>query len=302
MVDDSVILVFLVGATVLLGGVYTLWRYTLRRRTQILAGEVKVPPDDRAFNQIRITRASATHLGAQGYDVSGIQGQLDRAEERYRNREHAAALRIAEGARDQLRLVHTHSATATAAVAGSEGGEPDVGPEVLTEPAAPAALSRHEPPPAPTPAPAKIPKGLVEARFTLSLLEQEIGKAEQASPSDPRLGEVRTLRDTARTEFEEKRYPESWRTALRARRHLGSMVEAVSLGSPKGAPSEEASESEEAPAAAPHCAQCGHELRGNEKFCRACGASLSAHRCPRCNASVEPNDVYCHACGAPVGA
>lgn len=299
MVDDTVILVFLVGATVLLGGIYTLWRYTLRRRTQILAGEVKVPPDDRAFNQIRITRASAAHLGTQGYDVSGIQGQLDRAEERYRHREHAAALRIAEGARDQLRLVHTQSATAAAAVAGPGGEEPDFDSGVLTGPATPAALSRHEPPPAP--APAKIPKGLVEARFTLSLLDQEIDKAQQASPIDPRLGEVRTLRDTARTEFEEKRYPEAWRTALRARRHLGSMVEAVSLGSPKGVPSEEAPEGEEAPSATPRCAQCGHELRGNEKFCRSCGASISAHRCPRCNASVEPNDVYCHACGAPVG-
>ncbi|MCI4346366.1 MAG: zinc ribbon domain-containing protein [Thermoplasmata archaeon] len=299
MVDET-LLVPLVGATFLLGGVYLLWRFTLRRRAQILAGEVKVPPQDRAFNQIRITRASATHLGSLGYDVSGIQGQLDRAEERYDHREHAAALRIAEVARDQLKLIHSRTAAGSSASAGAEKDDPRAALPATRPPPADPLRAGTVPRSPPVPAPAKLPKGLVEARFTLTLLDQEIERAEGANSTDPRLGEVRNLRSEAKSSFDGKQYPEAWSTALRARRHLGSMVEGVSLGT--APPSAAEPDLDEVPgdAAGVRCPQCGHDLRGNEKFCRACGASLTSHRCPRCNAPVEPQDAYCHACGSPV--
>ncbi|MCI4364259.1 MAG: zinc ribbon domain-containing protein [Thermoplasmata archaeon] len=299
MVDET-ILVFLVGSTFLLGGVYALWRFTLRRRAQILAGEVKVPPQDRAFNQIRITRASASHLASLGYDVAGIQGQLDRAEEKYDHREHAAALHMAEDARDQLKFVQSRSAVGAPVPARAEASSSFADP--LATRVAPPGTHRSGPEPrgAAVAAPAKLPKGLVEARFTLTLLDQEIERAEGANSTDPRLAEVRNLRAEAKSSFEAKQYPEAWTTALRARRHLGSMVEAVSLGATSASATESASDEEPPEAAAARCVQCGHELRGNEKFCRACGASLTSHRCPRCGAPVEPQDAYCHACGSPV--
>ncbi|MCI4334722.1 MAG: zinc ribbon domain-containing protein [Thermoplasmata archaeon] len=299
MVDTGELLFFL-AAVLLSISVYVFYQFNLRRRNRILAGEVKVPPEDRAFNQIRITRAAASHLANQGHDVSGVNATLDGAESRYARRDHAGALRLAEEAREQLRAAKDRPRSrpppprSPSALRSEDGGASPEPAEVSSD--------RMDGPRPATTTP-KLPKGMVEARFTLSLLDQDIESARRERTVDPRLGEVEHLRKEAGRAFDEQRYSDAWTTALRARRRLGSSVEAIS-GSSAASPTPDEADTEEADPETPgaSCAQCGRALRGGERFCRGCGASIAAHRCPRCGAQMEAADAYCHACGAPVGA
>jgi hypothetical protein len=294
MIDDT-LLVALIAAAFLSIFVYFLYQYTLRRRSRILASEVEVPAEDRAFNLIRLGRSGAAHLAGQGYDVRSVTDSLDSAERRYAKRDHSGALRYAEEAREKLRLLQARGRSGPAAVPATLTAQ-DPGVEGPAESAGPGG-ARPTAPASPAPSsPPRVPKGMVEARFTLTLLDQEVASAEKSRPGDPRLGEARNLRDEARRAFEEKRYPDAWTSALRARRRLGAAVEGV--GGPPSPPEPAPPESPQTPGA---CPRCGRALRGGERYCRGCGASLAAHACPRCGIAVEANDEFCHACGAPVG-
>lgn len=288
MIDDTILL-FAVVAVFLSSFVYMFYKFNLRRRERILEHEVPLPPEDRAFNQIRIARAASAHLASQGYAVGSVTESLDSAERRYGRRDHAGALRLAEEAQAKLRRIHAEGAPSARPPAMSLSAE-DPG---VDDPAAPAV---PRPPESVAPRPAKVPKGMVEARFTLNQLEQELAAAESSRPGDPRLGEARNLREEAKRAFADRRYPEAWSTALRARRRLGAPIEGV--GGPLAA-----SEPAGADVAGPPggCPRCGRAIRAGEKFCRGCGASLAAHSCPRCGVAVEAADEFCHACGAPVG-
>lgn len=289
MIDETFLL-FAVIAVFLSSFVYMFYQFNLRRRRRILESDVPLPPEDRAFNQIRIARAASAHLAGQGYAVGGVAESLDSAERRYARRDHAGALRLAEEAQAKLRRIHAEGAPPAGARPVSLAAE-DPG---LDERAAPTA-----PPPAEAaaPSPAKVPKGMVEARFTLNLLERELAEAESSRPGDPRLGEARNLRDESKRAFADRLYPEAWSSALRARRRLGAPIEGV--GGSTSASDAAGSEGSAAPGG---CPRCGRALRGGEKFCRGCGASLVAHACPRCGVAVEATDEFCHACGSPVGA
>jgi hypothetical protein len=294
MIDETLLIPGII-AVFLSIFVYFLYRFTLRRRSQILASEVEVPAEDRAFNLIRVGRTGASLLAGQGYDVGGVTALLDQAERQYAKRDHPGALRLAEQARDVLRLAQSRGRGVPAPVPRTLTAEDPGREEPETTPLAGGGRAMPFPAPSPSAAP-RVPKGMVEARFTMGLLEQEIASAEKSSPGDSRLGEARNLRDEARRAFDEKRYPDAWTGALRARRRLGAAVEGVS-GTPTP-PEPSAPEGSPAPGA---CSRCGRALRGGEKYCRGCGASLAAHSCPRCGIAVEPNDEFCHACGAPVG-
>ncbi|HEV2449021.1 MAG TPA: zinc ribbon domain-containing protein [Thermoplasmata archaeon] len=287
MIDETFLL-FAVIAVFLSSFVYMFYQFNLRRRRRILESEVPLPPEDRAFNQIRIARAASAHLADQGYAVEAVTESLDSAERRYARRDHAGALRLAQEAQAKLRRIHADGAPAARTPALSLSAEdPGVPDESVPVPPTPAESA--------APRPSKVPKGMVEARFTLNLLEQELAGAESSRPGDPRLGEARNLRDEAQRAFADRRYPEAWSTALRARRRLGAPIEGV------GGPATSSGATDPEASAAPGtCPRCGRALRGGEKFCRGCGASLVAHACPRCGVAVEASDEFCHACGSPV--
>lgn len=288
----------LVGAVILLAFVYVVYRTVLRRRALLLREGIQAPTEDRAFNQIRIARAGAQHLAAQGRDVRSVTLRLDEAENRHRRGDASGALELAERARLDLRNL--------------QRGEPTFGGGGSTGPAlsdADSAAALEDSPPTAealpgaddrereSPRPPRPPAGMIQARFTLSLLDQELAKAKAERASSPEVADAIRLRETAQTEFNEEQYGAAWQSALRARRRLGSPIEGVALGA--SAVSSEPSPNP-APGGATTCSTCGHPLRSGDRFCRGCGKSVGASKCPRCGTTVDSGDGFCAACGAPI--
>ncbi len=54
-----------------------------------------------------------------------------------------------------------------------------------------------------------------------------------------------------------------------------------------------------APAPNGTCPQCGRPFSAGAKFCRGCGANLTA-TCASCGAPVTAENKFCRRCGAPV--
>jgi hypothetical protein len=289
----------LVASAILIAFVWVLWRTMLRRRALLLHDGYQAPPDDRAFNQIRIARAGARHLASLGHDVSGVNRRIDEAEERHRRGDANGALAIATSARTDLRGLQSATPTyggRAPAPGMREAAEPSMPSGAALSAAATEMGASEEPaeaPPSPRP-----PPGLVQAKFTLSLLDQELAKAREDRGASPEVREAGRLRDAAQAEFDQGSFVPAWQDALRARRKLGSTVEAVGVRSSTTAPPAPSPTAD----ASGRCPACGRPLRAGDRFCRGCGASVGASRCGKCAAVLDPNDAFCAVCGTAVGA
>lgn len=305
---DTVISVVIVVMTVVLILVYLLNQLRLKKRDALRHESSQALPE-RAFNQIRLARAGADHLGRQGFDVSSVKSSLAEADEALAKGNAAVALRIADDAREKLVAIRERRA----AVSGGAGNRAAASTIPVAAMVATVAVPVRKPGATSAMAPEsggetevrpKLPAHQVEARFELNLLRDELGKARANAPGR---NEAEELAVQAQAAYDGQQYSQSWQLALRGRRRLGASIEHV--GSKNGAAALAASAAPAAkaslaavgpdPPTVNPCPQCGKPVRASDRFCRACGTTVGAERCPRCGAPQEPGDQFCGVCGTP---
>jgi len=345
----------LVGA-VLLGVsaiLFLIWferymRSRLARRQQ--RTEHSEEAEDAAYNRVDSAGIFADRMAREGYDVRTIQeilasARMDLVAGKYQEA-HAKARKAQE---ELLRIRETGIKVSPAASNPSPDSKDPPGvsqdPPVARELAAPVGKPDFPgTPPTPSqlpeysedneimdeggdeasnpPSRKTIPKNMLEARFQLRRLGEDLQRFEaQGQSQKPEFREAQRWQAQAQAAFDRKEYTEALRLGLRGRRRLvpeevetialtpGTVVESpptepvLTAQRSSGPPLEP--EVEVDPYRGPQnarspCPRCGRENRPMDRFCRGCGVSLAPMRCPRCKAELEPNDRFCASCGSPV--
>jgi hypothetical protein len=324
------------AASLLALGVLLLLYYLhrLHRRRQSLVSETgsTTSVEDRAFNEVQIARQAARRLKGEGVEVRDATALLDRADALAARGDHREAFEAARTARESLlgaqnrpRRVATTPIPAPLTKPPSPPDGPDdllnaVSSVVDSAPVGPARRASVEAPTSETPvSPSRprLPRNQLEARFELTLLEEDVERG-RARPRDPAAwADAERLARETRSAYDRRDFTEALRLAMRGRRRIGSRVETVGRelegnGSKEGSVEGNAEpiparlERKPAPArtAIPEsegvpCTSCGRPGREEDRFCRGCGASRSSPPCPACGAARhERDDRFCGDCGA----
>lgn len=300
---------------VAVGAVFLYMWFRLRRHRAELANEpipTREQLDDRAFNQIHIARASAERLERSGIEVGKVLTLLDDAEKARARGDPDTATALARSAQETLVRLRSTPPSRVPSSGGSSLAAPGVGAAgpvadgAWVDAAGPGTRPVMDPADAPPQGPVgRLPKNKAESRFQLTLLDEEVRKAEVAAPKTAETKEARTLLDDGRAAFERGDFTEALRLGLRGRRRVGGRLETLA---PSRSTQTEPADDDEAPTApvTPSdngpgtCANCGAPMKGTDGFCRACGAPRSSARCGQCGEALAPDDRFCGACGGPI--
>ena len=157
---------------------------------------------------------------------------------------------------------------------------------------------RQAPPPAEAQPPVtqkKLPRNYAEASFTIRSVETEVEKASGESKNTEIPAKILA---EAKENFEDERYDEALRLAVRASRSLAgdgggeTNIQAIPPQSPE--------KSVETPKAANHvCGECGAPLKAGDSFCRKCGGRITL-QCPSCGEQLSKGDTFCGKCGGKI--
>jgi Double zinc ribbon len=294
-------------------GVCLFLYYRVRHRRAELAREAiptRALRDDRAYNQIRITRTAAQRLQRSGFDVGGIPSLLDKAEAARQSGEVETAMAFAQSAHESLILLQASSPTVVPSVGPLHPAAPAPGaPSSQGAENSPTMSARTPPGPLPestpsdTPStPRRLPPNKAESRFQITLLTDDLQAASSAGGNPDATKEARTLLGDAQAAFDKGQYTEALRLSLKGRRKAGARIDSLPP-SPGAVPM--ATEGDESPQLSPasgpaNCSSCGQPLRANDQFCRGCGAPRKAARCGQCGQPLAGADRFCGACGAPI--
>ncbi len=326
----SVSIDVLIGAAVVLVlvvlvALYAFHRYMTRRGPELAAREAKSVLKDRAFNQIRIGQAAAERLAQTGVDVSAAQELLVRAEAVRAGGNFEMSIDLSKRAQELLAKARTGAPALTA-----PGPEP---PHTPLEGAARTADPRSarstpvsgagaaarfvaageaegpETVAAATMAQNRPPKNKLEARFQLSLAQDELAKAQATTPPPKGVGEAVGLLTDAQAAYDRQDFTEALRMALKSRRTIGARVEtlpvtAVAAARPLPADAGAATATPDAsgttrdtPTFNQRCQKCGRIASAADQFCRECGTPISPAHCHRCGAPLLAGDRFCGNCG-----
>ncbi|MCI4360622.1 MAG: zinc ribbon domain-containing protein, partial [Thermoplasmata archaeon] len=297
-----------------------LWIRLRRQRAQ-LANEPtpsREQLEDRAFNQIQIARAAAERLERSGVDLGGVPTLLDNAEKARARGDPDTATALARSAQESLVRLRTTPASRVP-VTGGDSGAP--GASALPSAPSPDGAWMNAPTgagpvaaefdPTPPEAPVgRLPKNKAESRFQLSLLDEEVRKAEATAPAAAATTESRHIHDDGRSAFDRGDYTEALRLGLRGRRRVGGRLETLA---PSRATQSEPGDDDVAPPPSsppdrsgqgvpPTCGSCGAPLKASDGFCRACGTPRHGARCAKCGESLSGTDKFCGVCGTSIGA
>lgn len=293
--DIEVVATFFIG----MGLAFAYALYWMRRRRTSLGADAPPPravAADRAFNQITLARAAADHLAREGVDVSAARTQIDSAEEARRRGNPDAALGFAQSAQTTLlKLRNDPAAGQSSPTVSIPGPAPGVMPSLWAKPVESAGPGEAPPP--------RLPPNQAESRFQLGLLNEELAKADAATPATV---EARVSAAGAQVAYDRRDFTEALRLALKGRRRLGGRLETLPPPSARVGsaplPSRDGADAE--PAASPGpggtCARCGQPLRPSDAFCRGCGAPKVAATCPSCGETLADGDRFCGVCGKPI--
>jgi double zinc ribbon protein len=285
----------------------------LRRRRAQLASEpipTREQLDDRAYNQIHIARASAERLQRSGVDVSQVLALLDNAERARARGDPDTATALARSGQETLLRLRSAPprgvpASAGTAATGASAPAPAGDGAWIDGRTGAAAPPTALPDPPTSGSAARLPKNKAESRFQLSLLDEDVKRAEASDPKGAGTTEGRTLLRDGQSAFERGDYTEALRLGLRGRRRVGARLETLA---PTRSTQPEPDDDSEAPGPAPEpdqagpatCANCGAPMKGADGFCRACGSPRSSARCGQCGEALAPDDRFCGACGGPI--
>jgi hypothetical protein len=274
-------------------------------------GDGSLHVDDRSYNLLALARSEAAALRRDGVDVHVAEAAIADAERSIARRDYADAARSARRAHELLvaqrrGTAPSPSPTPTPTPASrsmptsSPSRAPDPWPNAPADPLlGPAPVdAAGGTPPAP-----RLAKNRAESRFQMSLLAEEVAAASHDRADAPGLPEARKGAADAQAAYDRADYTESLRLALRARRALGTRIEALpppltrippnpAPGSPGAAPG---------PAGTEPCVSCGRPLKAADKFCRSCGTAKTPTACAACGTPLDAGDRFCAGCGAPVG-
>jgi double zinc ribbon protein len=304
----------LVALSIILAVLYLLRRLRMRQKSTPSETDPRRYVEDRAYNQLQLTRAAAGRLERDGVDLTRVHEVLAEAEKRLERRDFDGALGSARAAQQLLGRIREQSAGGAPApppAPGFDSAEPIPAPQPTRWMAAAARAEPDSPPDfalpsSPNPSAAddgasrvRVPKNRIAAQFELKLLGEEIERAPVGSARN----EAEQVRQQAQAAADRSDYTESLRLALRGRRSLGVQLETVPLPATRAAAAEERASAplpSRAAASSLPCPRCGRANSAADRFCRACGAPLKGPQCRQCGSPVTPEDQFCGVCGAPL--
>ncbi|MCI4326474.1 MAG: zinc ribbon domain-containing protein [Thermoplasmata archaeon] len=308
LLDELVL--FALVIIVFAGGLLYILNRRLKARIAKLreaVGDGTVHVDDRSYNLLALARSELAALRRDGVDVHVAAAAIADAERAMARRDFDDAARSARRAHELLVAQRAGmapspppSTPSRSMPTSSPSRTPDPRPNAPADaPLAPVPTdAAGEAPPAP-----RLAKNRAESRFQMSLLGEEVTAAARDHPDATGLAEARKGAANAQAAYDRTEYTESLRLALRARRALGTRIEALpapltrippTLASvPPGTAS--------GPAGTEPCVSCGRPLQASDKFCRSCGTAKAPTACAACGTPLEGGDRFCAGCGAPVG-
>ncbi|HLY76377.1 MAG TPA: zinc ribbon domain-containing protein [Thermoplasmata archaeon] len=322
---DVLIGAAVVFVLVVLVALYAFHRYMTRRGPELAAREAKSVVKDRAFNQIRIGHAAADRLAQTGVDVSGAQELLNRAEAVRAGGNFEMSIDLSKRAQDLLAKART-GAPAPAAFGPDRPRTPMEGAALTSDPRSTPSTTAFadgagarfvaggeeagpENVAATTTAQNRPPKNKLEARFQLSLAQDELAKAQGTTPPPKGAGEAVGLLSDAQAAYDRQDFTEALRLALKGRRTIGARVETLPVtpvaaarpfpanAGAATATSDASGTTRDTPTFNQRCQQCGRVVSVADQFCRGCGTPIAPAPCHRCGAPLLAGDRFCGNCG-----
>ncbi|MGD1060191.1 MAG: zinc ribbon domain-containing protein [Methanomassiliicoccales archaeon] len=137
---------------------------------------------------------------------------------------------------------------------------------------------------------AKLPKDYCESKFLITSIRDETEKQRTAGND---VSQAETNLDQAQRLFDEEKYTESLKFAMKAKH---SLEEPRKPAPPP--PSEERVPKKVEEKGVDYCRKCNALVDESDTFCRRCGAKIDRiPRCANCGSEVSSDDVFCRKCG-----
>ncbi len=288
-IQTAFILAVLIAALILAG--YLEWSYArgrlMRKRSARLAAGVA---REEAFNASVTTKAIMRNLRAQGYDVARAEPLVRQTDAELEMGNFTNAKLLAEDAKNTLFEIKSASVRQTGGLTKEAAGE--------TAGAQKGQGIRQAPPPAEAQQPVaqkKLPRNYAEASFTIKSVETEV---EKAAGEGKNTGIPAKFLAEAKENFEDERYDDALRLAVRASRSLAG--EGGGETNIQAIPPQTPAKSGETPKTANHvCEECGAPLKAGDSFCRKCGGKIRL-QCPACGEQLSKGDTFCGKCGGRI--
>jgi Double zinc ribbon len=331
MVSYTDIGAVIVGILIVMVGVYMLYRYLRRRGPELAAREGKTVLDDRSYNQVRIGQAAADRLAQTGIDVSVAKQLFRRAESARAAGNYNLSLELSKKGQDSLATARSGGMTLPSSSPSRPGAPVDPAPSISPS-AGPlsAAGAPYSPPTmasfgsggangpvagldsgaALEPGPSRPPKNKMEARFQISLVQDELDQARESEGRTKSFRDAEGLKAQGQAAYDRQEFTEALRLALKSRRTLGTRVEGLPVSpSPVSSPgpgdltasaaaSRASGSNADSPTFGQKCAKCGRTAAPGDQYCRGCGAPVAPAFCSSCGAPLLAGDRLCGKCGA----
>ncbi len=288
-IQTAFILAALIAALILAG--YLEWSYArgrlMRKRSARLAAGVA---REEAFNASVTTKAIMRNLRAQGYDVARAEPLVRQTDAELEMGNFTSAKLLAEDAKNTLFEIKSASVRQTGGLTKEPAGE--------TAGAQKGQGIRQAPPPAEARQPVaqkKLPRNYAEASFTIKSVETEV---ENAAGEGKNTEIPAKFLAEAKENFEDERYDDALRLAVRASRSLAG--EGGGETNIQAIPPQTPAKSGETPKTANQvCEECGAPLKTGDSFCRKCGGKIRL-QCPACGEQLSKGDTFCGKCGGRI--